>query len=96
LRINLVINAASQEILVRFFTSFRAFRSFAIEHQLHGIENGRLAATVHASEENDGLRISSHNGRSQIELMLAPVDAEVCQFEFVNDHELFFPASGVA
>lgn len=55
-----------------------------------------IAATVHATEEHNGLRLASHHRRSPIELMLAPVDAEVDQFEFVNDHALFFPASGVA
>jgi hypothetical protein len=50
----------------------------------------------HTTEEHNGLRLSSHDRGSQIELMLAPVDAEVGQFEFVDDQALSLSASGRA
>ena len=83
-----MIDTAAKKVLIGLLTSLRTFRSFAVKHQLHGIQNGRLAAAVHPTKQHHWLRLPTMRRRCKIELVLTFVDAKVAEFQFVNDHVL--------
>ena len=80
--IGAAVDALGEVVAVGHVAPVRGLRLAAVEAELDGIEEGRLAASVHAAEEDD--RLAGLRGEDGF--LPAGVGAEVVENDAVEDH----------